>query len=298
MAKRIAMPTIWTSEQLQDDYSSAIERFVSARLGAGDGFYTEKFAESLELAKRFMTTTKNLTNLDWEPFLDQPELLEDIGRFIAGPPISADDFKTIRGFKSIKKGNASQTRESMFLIGKKLDSTRFPWVNESRPPESTEIQSALVATASLRAVERTRTEQRASQKARQEGGVASYLRQLPLQEVDRVLDPDEDMDPGSFKGGVAFEAKQCDVLVRLFDGRFLALECKSTNSAVNSIKRLNDISDKEKVWKRARGAKVVTAGVLAGVFDLGSLEKAQVNDIYLFWEHNLDALGEFVLSTR
>lgn len=298
MSKKVPMPTVWTSEQLREDSSLAIDRFVAARLGEGDDFYAKQFAASFELATQFMASTENLTSLKWETFLGQPDLLEDIGRFIAGPPISADDFRTIRGFRSIKKGNASQTKESLFLIARKLDPTRFPWVRESRLPERFELEAAVVATASLRAVEKARTEQRASQKARQEGGVASYLRLLPLRELARVLDPDTDMENGSFKAGVAFETKQCDVLVRLFDGRFLALECKSTNSAVNSIKRLNDISDKEKVWKRQRGAKVVTAGVLAGVFDLGSLEKAQANDIFLFWEHNLTALGEFIQSTK
>jgi hypothetical protein len=88
------------------------------------------------------------------------------------------------------------------------------------------------------------------------------------------------------------------VLVRLFDERFLAIECKSSNSAVNSIKRLNDVFEKAEVWRRARGNTVVTAAVIAGVFDLRSLETAQEKSVYLFWEHDLSQLKKYIKATK
>ena len=105
---------------------------------------------------------------------------------------------------------------------------------------------------------------------------------------------------GELYGECRIGDHKSDVPVRLRDGRLLAIECKVSNSAVNSKKRLNnDVGAKAADWKTAFGEQVITACVLSGVYSLGNLLTAQDHQgITVFWAHNLAALTEFVHSAR
>ena len=289
---------VWPSRQLERDRTRAIQIFVNRRLQDGDPDFMRYFEESEAMIEAFLERTTDLTQPAAQTFLGRIDLLEDIARFVAGPPISADDFRTLLGFKRFHVDQTREVAKGLSLILKLIDPARFPWVASRRAPTAIERRSAVVATASLRAVERARTGRRSFEQSRQETFVAEVLRSMGLTEVTTVRSPEKDLPEGSFKSGVKFEGKQCDILVRLFDERFLAIECKSSNSAVNSIKRLNDVSDKAQVWKVARGAKVVTAGVLAGVFDFRSLDTAQDKSVFLFWEHDLEPLKRYIKATK
>ena len=80
----------------------------------------------------------------------------------------------------------------------------------------------------------------------------------------------------------------------------MAIECKVSNSATNSVKRLNnDAAVKAKYWIKQFGtAQVVPAAVLAGVFKVLNLEQAQTRGLTLFWSHDLEKIGAFIDSTR
>ncbi len=80
----------------------------------------------------------------------------------------------------------------------------------------------------------------------------------------------------------------------------MPIECKVSNSELNSIKRLtNDAGVKARVWIDDLGRNnVVPAAVLSGVFGLRHLIEAQERGLTLFWAHSLDQLLAFVSSTR
>jgi hypothetical protein len=80
----------------------------------------------------------------------------------------------------------------------------------------------------------------------------------------------------------------------------MPLECKVSNSATNSIKRLNnDAAVKATVWTRDLGpAHVVPAAVLSGVYHLRHLHDAQQRGLALFWAHNLKELTDWIAKTR
>lgn len=103
---------------------------------------------------------------------------------------------------------------------------------------------------------------------------------------------------GSFDESSA--GSKCDVPVRLHDGRLLALECKVSNSALNSVKRLiRETGGKARAWKNAFGLQVITGAALAGVYKLGNLMDAQENyGIAMFWEQDLRPLQEFVAQAQ
>lgn len=105
------------------------------------------------------------------------------------------------------------------------------------------------------------------------------------------------------RGGFSRERKvagaKCDVPVRLHDGRLLAIECKISNGPKNSWKRLNrEVGGKAERWRGHFGGQVLTAAVIAGMFDLSCLRAAQADGVHVFWEHDLEPLKDFVVSTR
>ena len=79
-----------------------------------------------------------------------------------------------------------------------------------------------------------------------------------------------------------------------------AIECKVSNSATNSVKRLNnDAAVKAEYWLKVFGtSQVVPAAMLAGVFNVMNLTQAQTRGLALFWSHDLEKLGAFIDSTK
>jgi hypothetical protein len=80
----------------------------------------------------------------------------------------------------------------------------------------------------------------------------------------------------------------------------MAIECKVSNSATNSVKRLNrDAASKAEVWKTDFGTRnVVPAAVLSGVYKLHNLIDAQDRGLTIFWAHDLVGLVNWIESTR
>jgi XamI restriction endonuclease len=91
-----------------------------------------------------------------------------------------------------------------------------------------------------------------------------------------------------------------DIIVRLWDHRVMPIECKVSNSYLNSVKRLNnDAAVKAVSWKRDFGLRqVVPTAVLSGVYKLHNLEDAQERGLTLFWAHNLKPLTDWITSAK
>ena len=92
---------------------------------------------------------------------------------------------------------------------------------------------------------------------------------------------------------------KADIVLGLFDGRIMCLECKVSNSEVNSFKRLNhEAVDKVFKWRAAFGEQCVSGAVLQDCFKTANLVSAQDAGAFLFWSSDLSPLVEFVNSTR
>ncbi len=102
--------------------------------------------------------------------------------------------------------------------------------------------------------------------------------------------------PGEFCGESKLGDTRADLVVRLPDRRYLAIECKVSNSAVNSFKRVNhEALGKARRWVSQFGtAAVVPAAVLGGVFNPENLAAAQAGGLFLFWGHRLNDLAAFI----
>lgn len=187
------------------------------------------------------------------------------------------------------------------LLG--LDRQRFPWLAMNREPSDAERQTAVTATAALLAQRSMMTNRANESKEEQEQAVRDRLQAEGFTEVSRrtVTNMSDAPAIGTFCSESQFGSGKADIIVRLYDGRVMPTEAKVSNSATNSVKRLNrDAAAKAYQWTQEFGPRnVVPAAVLAGVFKTHNLRSAQDQDnLTIFWAHNLDAMVRFIDSTR
>ena len=104
--------------------------------------------------------------------------------------------------------------------------------------------------------------------------------------------------PNQFRGESKLGRTKADIVVRLADRRLLAIECKVSNSAVNSYKRVNhEAVGKARSWLSDFGRRqIVPAAVLSGVFKPANLATAQEDGLTLLWAFRLQDLSDLVES--
>lgn len=223
----------------------------------------------------------------------------EILRYLAGPPISSDDMATLVDSKITRaalKNNPAIVGVVNGIIAGLLDQRRFPWIAEKRKPTEGEIERAVHSSATLLASQRVQTDRRGRAKEEQETAVKMAFLELGYQQVKAkpIKLITDAPDPMHFCGTTPLGGKQGDVYVRLPDKRLLAIECKVSNSEVNSFKRvMNDSLSKAHEWRRTLGEnQVIPVLVLRGVFKPENLLTAQ-RDMYLIWDHRLSDLSNF-----
>lgn len=300
-------PPRWSDAEFAADADAAIDYFRETRLVEPLELYLDYFDQYRGTTEEVMEGTVDLADLR-----DQASaVLRDadsltVVRYLAGPPISEDDLKVISETDSLAKRRI-QTDSSIaervvdtVMVG--LDRRRFPWVHEDREPTEAEREGAVIATAALVANQKLQTWRRTQSKNEQEDAVAEALResrfiQVPTRAIENVA---HFPHPGEFCREADFGGRKADLVVRLWDGRVMPIECKVSNSSTNSVKRLNnDAAAKAKTWLAVFGtATVIPAAVLSGVFKVHNLESAQADGLTIFWAHRLNALVEFVEQTK
>jgi len=285
----------------------AIEIFRIDRMEEPVEDYLEAFDRYQGYVEDLLETTVDLSDFD-EPALDilTDERLLEAFRYIAGPPISEDDLKVLAEAKSLSKkhlkSDDANIRKILNVVKSVIDKRRFVWIVDNREPEEHEKAAAVMASAALMAASRAQTNRRSLLKNRQEAKVVESLRALGLQKVKtrKIKNLAQAPGRGEFCGECSFAGRKADIVVRLWDDRAMPIECKVSNSALNSVKRLNnDAAVKAGEWKRRFGVdQVVPVAVLGGVFDLANLLEAQDRGLTLIWSHDLTPLVDWISSTK
>ena len=300
-------PPRWDEQRLEADRRLAIEHFRDERLGESLDVYLKNFARYREAIERLLDATADLSALAAQAsnVLADQDLLY-VSRYLAGPPLSADDLQRLADVSlapSKIRADPEGARIVVETILRGLDRERFAWVLEQRAPSAAERGVAVVATAALIASQRARTSRMTDAPRQQEDLVKARLADDGFNEDQPRPIPNvfAAPAPGRFTGEcVVGGSRKADVVVRLWDGRVMPIECKVSNSELNSIKRLtNDAAVKARIWTEDLGRNnVVPVAVLSGVFGLGTLIEAQHRGLVLFWAHSLDELLSFVAATR
>ncbi|MCM3555594.1 XamI family restriction endonuclease [Janibacter melonis] len=299
-------PPAWSDDQLDADLTAAIEQFREVRMQEPLEEYLEQFDEFRDAVDTLIEGTIDLQELHAQAV----ELLTDpaqftVIRYLASPAISEDDLKVLANATLSKKRIEAEPEMAKRIIDTALlglDRNRFPWVGEDREPTEAERQVAVVSTAGLIAAQKVQTLRRNGAKDDQEDRVAAALDAGGFTEVPRraISNTSHLPDPGEYCREALFGSRKADLIVRLWDGRSMPIECKVSNSSTNSVKRLNnDAAVKAKIWVQEFGtSNCVPAAVLSGVFKRHNLATAQNDGLSLFWAHNLDGLLEFIDKTR
>lgn len=304
----IARPPRWTGHELAIDAERSCALFREQRLGVGTSWagHFEDAADKFErLFQQFrgpgLAATSNQTLAE----IFRCGLGEAL-RYLAGPPISDDDLQVIADVESLAPGRLKSDPAALDRIRDVIlriqDPYRFPWVAQQREATPEERNAAILASSVLLAAQRVETERRMRGKDAQESVVKEYLRGIGFAEampttINTIVKGPQALQ---FCGECQLGERKADVVVRLHDTRLLAIECKVSNSATNSVKRLNnDAAVKAEYWLEQFGAaQVVPAAVLSGVFKVLNLEQAQRRGLAMFWAHDLARLGSFIEATR
>jgi XamI restriction endonuclease len=290
-------PPKWSKEEMREARAIAEALFKEQRREEGPRAFAAVYAEVEPDVRRALAATRDLLELTGQVFVDDPALFQ-VMRYFCGPPISEEDLWTLVGgpkFKRVPTEYADETAEVIALV---IDPVRFPWVEAARKPSDTEREAAVLATTTLLAGRVIGTKRRGTASTRQEAAVAAVLEQAGYN-LDHGRDPVfvlDRLERGVYSRERRIAGAKCDVPVRLRDGRLLAIECKVSNGPKNGWKRVNrEVGGKAETWRQQFGTQIVTAVVLAGVYDLSCLETAQeAQNVCLFWEHDLAPLAEFV----
>jgi hypothetical protein len=299
-------PPEWTRGQLEADRINAIGLFRKERMEEPLEDYLEGFDEYQGYIEELLESTVDLSRLDDTALevLSDPHLLEAF-RYIAAPPISTDDLKVLAEAK-LSKGwlqkHPEEVQRLVQVVRAVLDRRRFSWVVENREPTEAERGAAVMASAALMAASRAQTRRRTIGKEQQEAMVTAALVEIGLKEVPSRNIPNVTLAPsaGEFCGESVLGTRKGDIIVRLWDHRVMPIECKVSNSYINSVKRLNnDAAVKAEIWKSDFGLRqVVPTAVISGVYKLHNLQEAQDRGLTLFWANNLKPLTDWIGRTK
>lgn len=302
-------PPRWSSERLDADVAAAIDAFRQERIGEPLETYLDLFEECRDRVEELFEQSIDLTRLHQHAaeIMARPELVEVL-RYLGGPFISEDDLKTVAEISTLAPSRlradqdaAARVIDTALLA---LDRERFPWMAlPQREPAPDERYAAVIATSTLMANERTKTFRRNAARRLQEEAVAEALDSEGFREITppKIISVLEDAPgPGEYCRERSLGEDRADLIIGLWDRRRMPLECKSSNSAVNSVKRVNrESAGKAQRWLRDFGNnQVVPAAVLSGVFKRANLETAQSQGLTLFWAHSLGELVDWVAGTR
>jgi hypothetical protein len=300
-------PPRWDEQRFESDRQQAISNFRHQRLEEPLEAYLELFDRYQGVFEELLETTVDLAQMKQNALsvLGDEKLLEAF-RYLAGPPISRDDLMTVAEVSSLNKkkllADPELVKRIIATAFTALDRRRFAWIADNRDPTECERTAAVIASAALIATQRLGTERRHEGKRSQEARVEDALltagfRKVPTRTIAALPSAP---NVGEFCGESMLGTGKADFTIRLWDQRVMALECKVSNSALNSVKRLNhDAAAKAEAWRRDFGeTQIVPAAVVSGVFKLNKLQEAQRRGLSIFWAHDLDAMLNWIGQTR
>ena len=293
-------PRIWTAAELASDAETAKAAFRKRRLREPLALYSRFFKSFAPVVADMIDRLPSLTNaLEAETVADivADDELRTAFRYLAAPPVSEDDLKTLAETNlsaTALRSDGEQARRVRETVLQVMDPHRFPWLAENRSPTESERLRAIVSSTALIATRKVETARRSAAKDEQERAVKDTLLRAGLVEAPAREIPMLDAAPRSaeFCGECSLGGTRADLVVRLPDGRVAAVECKASNSAVNSYKRVNhEALSKARTWLEAFGRRqVVPVAVIDGVFNPTNLAEAQSGGLTIIWRHRLSDL--------
>jgi hypothetical protein len=300
-------PPIWTADELGADAAKSLAAFREQRVAETAQWTTTFDWHHKEFIRLLNEIGPGDPGKLWPAQVAEifTRKLGNAFRYLAGPPLSADDLRVLAG-ASLAPGRLARDPEAarrvLETIRQRLDDRRFPWVADRRAPTNPERQAAVMASAAMMTVQALASGRRILKQAAQEKAVRDLLVSLGYRETAgrRINYLEQAPAPGQFCAQCMIATRKTDIALRLFDRRLMTIECEVSNNLANAYKHINkDTVSKAQSWSRKFGLRqIIPAVVLAGVFEVEALLQAQSTPLTLFWSHNLAPLGHFVAESQ
>ncbi len=307
-------PANWSPAEIEFECARARADFRLRRLDAPKIDYENEFDAIKGAVEFVIAKLPELTRT-----APSPELLAAICanpakftalRYLLAPPISEDDLDTLLDTKvsptAIRK-SATLAADLSALIKTGLDTKRFPWLKSDAKPAASAVKAANLATTVAAAIQRVQTRRRGDEREHLEGAVQNLLLidlkfiQAPAPKGSITLGNFRQAAPkaGEFMRGATLGADNGDFVIGLPNNIILAIECKSSNSEINSRKRLNkEVVKNANGWTGNFGKLVIAGAALRGVFKPQYVITAQETPVAIFWGHRLSDLAVFIRAAR
>ena len=301
----------WTFEEIVSDAAIARDNFRRRRLGEPMDQYLKAF-EALERAN--VNLVSQLPKIFEDPvdavFISSVVRDEDVRtalRYLGAPPISEHDLETMIGSSlawTLNRRDAERATAIRDVIAQILDPKRFPWVAAGRLPTKDEQHAAILASTVAAAAQRVQTFRRTDERRQLEGAVRALIvgmnfTPVPIRRIESLRR--DAPQPGHYSARSCVLGKdEADIVIGLFDHRVLAIECKASNSEINSRKRINkEIGQDARNWVTRYGTDdFVPDGAIQGVFKPAYIAAAQETPLVFFWGHRLEDLCNFINAAR
>lgn len=294
-------PPRWSLSEFVEGAARGVSEFRRIRLSEEVGVYSDFFEEARTGVEELLELTDDLR----DPLPQaRTAVINYLGplRYVAAPPISFDDLITLSGVGARDLGSGQDAELVVETVMKVADRHRFPWLIYGDEPTEDDKTAAVVSTATAMAAQQVQTWRRNDSKRLQEGLVKKSLREVGFVEepAKRIRTPRDFPSPGAYYSETKVHEDKFDVVVGLWDDRILCIECKVSNSTVNSYKRIKgDAASKAVRVLRALGdAVIVPAAVIAGVYLPTNLYEAQHAGLTIWWSHDIQQLLDWVASTK
>ena len=293
----------WTLDQFTEGAARGIEVFRVERLNEAREDYISHFNEARSAIENLLELSTDLTTLPQtgRAAVTDTGYLEAL-RYLAAPPVSTDDLETLSGIAERNFGADGQWPDVIATVLALVDTQRFPWLTGNREPTEAERHAAIISTAAQIAARRVLTARANEAKTAQEELVRTALTGSGFTEVPaRVISTLRTApDSGQFFGESMLGSRKADFVIGLWDDRILAVECKVSNSKVNSVKRIkNDAAVKARLWIQEFGDRlIVPAAVIAGVYHPPNLLSAQRDGLTIWWSHDINQMITWIDQAR
>jgi hypothetical protein len=227
-------------------------------------------------------------------------------RHLLAPPKSQDQFKLIcdEWSKSSEKSGRPQGSDAVRIVvdvlQKWMDVSIAPWLSSGRDPTASERDVLIERVIAFIAPKLAETKKRNRLSAEQESAVVDLLLSIGWTKLpSATIDTRAAIPPRHFMNKTRFAtatttAQEVDIACGFSGSYVAAMECKVTNDATNSVKRINDVLKKSAAWKLHWGSFVETAALLQGVIKPEDVQRLTDEGVRVFWSHDLDAFSMWV----
>ena len=230
--------------------------------------------------------------------------ITELLRQLTAPPLSQDQFALI--CPSYSKNAEKQARPIPLEKAQVVAAAFRRWLDPRILEGVAADRIAEVAAGPLYILARQKfeTDRRIQAAQTQEQAVIDLLDKLGFEgassrEIDQPWTVGERryMHKTTFRGAAKSTA-EVDIAVGMAGGRLLAIECKVSNDATNSIKRVNDVLKKREAWEKGYGSVLTTGAVLSGVIAGKDVARLAAAGVSVFFSHDLNPLRHFLAKNE